>query len=79
MKNTQHRVITLVDSLTIHHHLHVLDKTVNNRECLRCGYASLILGESIKPLEYRFDVLLSKELLDQFFCVSIESGSIILH
>ena len=57
-------MMTPVVSLTIHHYPHVLDKTVNNRECLRCGYASLILGESIKPLENRFDIFLSKELLN---------------
>ena len=57
-------MMTPVVSLTIHHYPHVLDKTVNNRECLRCGYASLILGESIKPLENRFDIFLPKELLN---------------
>ena len=57
--------------LTVHDHRHILDKTVNNLERLRRGDPSLILGESIQSLDYRFDVLLSKKLLNKFFCVSL--------
>jgi hypothetical protein len=58
-----------VGLLTIHHHPNILNKTVDNFEGLRRGYPSLILGESIQPLDYRFDVLLSKKLLNEFFYV----------
>ena len=53
--------------LTFHYHSHILNKTVDDLEGLRCGYPSLVLGESIQPLEYRLDALLSKELLNQLF------------
>jgi len=29
---------------------HILDKTVDNLQCLRCSRPSLVLGESIYPL-----------------------------
>jgi hypothetical protein len=54
---------------TVHHHPHVLDKTVHNFKRLRCGYPSLILGESIQPVENSLDVLISKELLKKLFCM----------
>ncbi len=58
-----------MDLLTIHHHLHILDKTINDFKGLRRSYPSLILGESIQPLEYSLDFLLSEKLLNKFFCV----------
>jgi hypothetical protein len=67
----EYQVTSLVDFLTVHHNPHILDKTVYNLERLRCGYPSLILCESIQPLEYRFDVILSKKLLNKFFCVAL--------
>ena len=69
-KNVQRRVSSLVDFLTVYHHPHIPDKTVNNIKGLRCSYPSLILGESVEPLEYRFDILLSKKLLNKLFCVT---------
>jgi hypothetical protein len=68
-KDTQYRVMSLVNLLTVH--LHILDKTVDDLQGLRCRYPSLILGEPIQPLEYHFDVLLSKKLLDKFFCITL--------
>ena len=59
-----------MDFLTVHHDPHILEKTVDNLEGLHCSYPSLILGESAKPLDYRFDVLLSKKL-DKFYCVAL--------
>jgi hypothetical protein len=55
--------------LTVHHHPHILDKTINDFEGLRRSYPSLILGEPIQPLEYCLDLLLSKKLLNKFSCV----------
>ena len=70
-KNVQYYVTSLVDFLTVHHNPHILDKAIDNLERLRCGYPSLILCESVQSLEYRFDVLLSKKLLNKFFCVAL--------
>ena len=70
-KNTQHRATSNAYFLTVHHHPHILDKTIHNLERLRCSYPSLVLGESIQPVEYSFDVLLSKELLKKFFCAGL--------
>jgi hypothetical protein len=74
--NTQ-RATRLVYLLTVHHLFHILEKAVDDLEGLRRGYPSLVLGESVYPLQYRLDVLLSKELLEKLFCVSFESGNII--
>jgi hypothetical protein len=63
------RATSLVDSLTIHYHPHILDKMVDNLKNLRRSYPSLVLCESIQPLEHRLNVLLSKKLLSKFFCV----------
>ena len=60
-----------MDFVTIHHHPHILDKAADNLESLRRSYSSLILGESIQPLDHRFDVLLSKKLLDKFFYAAL--------
>ena len=43
--NTQ-QASSLVYLLTVHYHSHILDKTVDDLEGLRCGYLSLILGKS---------------------------------
>jgi hypothetical protein len=65
------RVIGLVNLLTIHCHSHIMDKAADDLEGLRCGYPSLVLGESVEPLEYRLDVLLSKGRLNKLFCVAL--------
>jgi hypothetical protein len=56
-----------VDFLTVHYDFHTLDKAVDDLEGLSRGYPSLFLGESVYPLDYRLDVLLSEELLQKFF------------
>jgi hypothetical protein len=57
--------------LTVHHHPHILDKTINNFEGLRGSYPSLILGEPIQSLKDRHDVLSPEELLrDKHFWVA---------
>ena len=35
--------------LAVHYHSHILNKAVDNLEGLRCGYPSLVQGESIEP------------------------------
>jgi hypothetical protein len=59
-----------VNLLTVRHLSHILDETVDNLESLRRGYTSFVLGESVYPLEYSLDALLSEDLLENFFCVS---------
>jgi hypothetical protein len=58
-----------MDLLTVHHHPHILDKTIYDFEGLRRSYPSLILGEPIQPLQYCLDLLLSEKLINKFFCV----------
>ena len=68
-----------MDSLTVHHHPHILDKTINDFEGLRGSYPSLILGEPIQPLEYCFDLLLSNKFLKKKFWDAFESNYMISH
>ena len=49
--------INQVNSLTVNHILHILEKAIDDLEGLRSSYPSLILGEPIQPLQYRLDVL----------------------
>ena len=58
--------------LTFHCHSHILEKATDDLEGLRCGYLSLVQGESVQPLKYRLDVLLStKVILNKLFCVAL--------
>jgi hypothetical protein len=52
------RATGLVDLLTVH----ILDKTAENLEDLRCGYPSLVLREPIRSLDHRLHFLLSDNL-----------------
>jgi hypothetical protein len=44
--NTQ-LATSLVYLLTVHYHPHTPDKAVDDLEGLRCGHASLVVGESV--------------------------------
>jgi hypothetical protein len=57
--------------LTVHDHIHILGKTMDDFEYLNCSHLDLILRESVQPLQYRLDVLLSKLFLNQPRCVLI--------
>jgi hypothetical protein len=59
--------------LTLHNHSHILDKTVDDLKSLRCGSASLIVRESIQPLEDRLDFLLSESFLYKFDCILLSN------
>jgi hypothetical protein len=63
------RATRLVYLLTVHYLFHILEKDVDDLQGLCCSYPSLVLGESVYPLQNLLDVLLSKELLENFFCV----------
>ena len=56
--------------LTIHEHVDILDETVDNLESLSGCRPSLVLGESVQPLQDRLDVLLSETFLYKFDCVA---------
>jgi hypothetical protein len=64
------KAITLENLFTVHYHFYILYEAIDDLECLRCGYPSLLLGESVQPLDYRLNVLLSKKLLNKFFYIA---------
>jgi hypothetical protein len=59
--------------LTFHDHSHILDETVDDLEHLCCGSLSLVLGESVKPLQDRLDVYLS--FLNKFDCIALNKAA----
>ena len=63
------RIISRLYLLTVHDRPHILDKTVDDLESLRCSSPSLIVCESIQPLEDSLNLLLSESFLDKFDCV----------
>ena len=60
--------------LTIHDYPHILDKTVDDLEGLRCGIPSLSPGESIQLLEHRMNTVFSQKLLSIFLCVALSQA-----
>ena len=54
--------------LTVHDHLHIVQKAVNDGEGLRHGHASFFLGESVQSLEYRLDLAVSQQLFCELLC-----------
>jgi len=61
--------------LTVHDRAHILDETVDDLEDLSCGCPSLILRESVQPLQDRFDVLLSENPLHKFDYVAVSKAT----
>ena len=57
-----------VAPLTVHDHLHIVQKTVNDGEGLGHGHAGLFLGESVQPLQYRLYLAISQQLLRELLC-----------
>ncbi len=55
-------ILSQEDLLTVHHHAHILDETVNNLERLCCHSLSLILHELAQPQQDHIYVLLYKKL-----------------
>jgi len=52
--------------LTVHDYIGILDETVDDSENFRSSRPSLIgliLRQSVQPVQYRFDILLSETLL----------------
>ena len=65
------RATSRMHLLTIHDHAHILDETVNDLKCLTCGSPSLILRESVQPLQDGLDVILSESFLHKFDCAAL--------
>jgi hypothetical protein len=62
-------VSTQVRLLTIYDNPHILDETVYDLESLSRVRPSLVLRESVQPLQDRFNVLFSETFLYEFDCV----------
>jgi len=58
-----------VDLLTVHYHLHILDKTMDDLEDLCYRLPSLVLRQSVKPLDHRLHFLLANKLPNKFFFI----------
>ena len=61
--------------LTIHDYPHILDKTVEDLEGLRCRNPRLLLSKSIKPLDHHSDLVVNvsfQKLLNKFLCVALQ-------
>ena len=54
--------------LTVHELLHILDETVDDPESLSRGSPSLVLRESVQPLQDRLNVLVPEKILHKFDC-----------
>jgi hypothetical protein len=57
--------------LTVHDHTHLLDEAVDDLERLSRGSSSLVLRESVQPLQDRLDVLPTEASLYKFDCVAL--------
>ncbi len=57
--------------LTVHEHPHILDQAVDNLEILSSSRPSLVMRESVQPLQDCLDFLLSENLLYKFDCVPL--------
>jgi len=57
--------------LTIHGHANILRETVDNLQSLSCCCPSLILRESVQPLQDRLDILLSETVLNKFDYIAL--------
>jgi hypothetical protein len=63
-----------IQSPTVYDHPHILNETVDNLKRLRCRRPSLVLGESVQPLENRIDLILSKKFICESLCVPLSQG-----
>ena len=59
--------------LTIHKFPHILEESVDNSERRSCSGLSLVLRQSVKPLQYCFDVPLLEKVLYKFDCVVLSN------
>jgi hypothetical protein len=64
----RHKVCLL---LTVHDHTHILDEAVDDLERLSRGSSSLVLRESVQPLQDSLNVLPTEASLYKFDCVAL--------
>lgn len=69
------RITRRAHSLTVQVLPHILDKTMDNPESLGCRCPSLVLRESIQPLQDQFDVVIPEKLRYNFDCVAMSKVS----
>ena len=75
--NTQ-QAMSLVVLLTVHYYLHIPDKTMDDLEDLRYGLPSLVLRQSVQPLDHRLHFLLANKLPNNFSFIH-KSGNEFAH
>lgn len=63
------RITSTVRLLTIDDHAHILDKAMEDPECLSCSSSSFVLRESVQPLQDRLNALLFEKVLYRLDCV----------
>jgi hypothetical protein len=56
------------DILTVHDSPPIMDKTINNFECLRSGGTSLVQSKSVQSPEDSIDLIFSNDFLYEFLC-----------
>ena len=59
---------------TFHNYLHITDKAVDHAQRLRNSHPSLILGQSIQPLDDCLYLTLPQQLLREFLCGTLSRG-----
>ena len=69
------RITRRARSLTVQVLPHILDKTMDNPESLGRRSPSLVLRESVQPLQDRFDVVLPEKFRYNFDCVAVSKVS----
>jgi hypothetical protein len=62
------------ESPTIHDHLHIIQKTVNDSQGLRHSHPGLFLRESVQSLQYRLDLAIPQQLLRELLCSEFRSS-----
>jgi hypothetical protein len=62
-------------SLTVHELPHILYETIDDPESLSCGSPSLVLRESVQPLQGRLDVLFPEKFLHKSDCAALSKVS----
>jgi hypothetical protein len=62
---------------TFHNHLHIIDKTMDYTQGLRSSHPSLLLGQSVQPLDGCFDLTVTQQLLRKLLCGTLSHGQFI--
>ena len=63
------RATSSVNLLTVHYHLHILNKTMDDLEDLCCSQLSLVFCQSVQPLDHRLHFLLANKFQNKLFFI----------